>query len=388
MRMKLTEAAVRRLPTPIAGSRYEVTDLAMPGLTVRVGARTKAFYYRSGAGGKTRTVRIGGSPSTTLEQARAAVIQLQAGNQPASIHTKQDGPKCAERSVPTLSEAFSEYCRLRKLRDSTLATYRKQFRLYLPSLAELPVTHITADDVLAIYKGLLVEKSAAKANGVLGLLKAVLKFISAVHKLPVTDISSMIKATGVKEPTPARRRLIREEQAAKWYHGICAMPPHYRAPILTAALTGLRISEITGLKWADVDFTEGLLTVRKTKNGRDHTLPFGSFLGALLREWRGTETQYPNDCVFHPRADRFFWLTKQRIGIDFSPHDLRRTFATQATRLDINAFVLKALLNHQSRSDVTQSSYVHLEPSDLRKAMTQIEHNLLSLWGVTSDTPA
>ncbi|ANN59771.1 integrase [Mesorhizobium loti NZP2037] len=67
--------------------------------------------------------------------------------------------------------------------------------------------------------------------------------------------------------------------------------------LTTAALTGMRASELRGLSWAGVDFAKGEITVRqradmdnqigspKTKAGR-RTIPIGKRLVNALREWK------------------------------------------------------------------------------------------------------
>ncbi|KXF78550.1 integrase [Paramesorhizobium deserti] len=70
-----------------------------------------------------------------------------------------------------------------------------------------------------------------------------------------------------------------------------------RAFILTAAMTGMRASELRGLRWGDVDFVRAEITVRqradaylemgspKSKNGR-RTIPLPGPLVAALKEWK------------------------------------------------------------------------------------------------------
>lgn len=58
-------------------------------------------------------------------------------------------------------------------------------------------------------------------------------------------------------------------------------------------------------------------------------------------------------------------------GVQFTPHDLRRTFITIAESLDISAYALKRLANHKMTSDVT-AGYIIGDAERLRIPMQQV----------------
>jgi len=66
----------------------------------------------------------------------------------------------------------------------------------------------------------------------------------------------------------------------------------------------------------------------------------------------------------------------EATGIQFTVHDLRRTFITVAESLDIAAYALKRLLNHKMNGDVT-AGYIMLDVERLRKPMQMITDYLL-----------
>ena len=68
---------------------------------------------------------------------------------------------------------------------------------------------------------------------------------------------------------------------------------------------------------------------------------------------------------------------KQQSGVDFTIHDLRRTFITTAESLDISAYALKRLLNHKMNNDVT-AGYIVSDVERLRKPMQTIANALLA----------
>jgi integrase len=90
---------------------------------------------------------------------------------------------------------------------------------------------------------------------------------------------------------------------------VAAMPDRWRPLLLTAIFTGLRSSELRGLRWEDVDLKTGELHVRqradrynvigspKSKAGH-RTVPLGPEVRNLLREWRLRCPRSELDLVF------------------------------------------------------------------------------------------
>ncbi len=52
---------------------------------------------------------------------------------------------------------------------------------------------------------------------------------------------------------------------------------------VTALNAGMRRGEVPGLMWEDVDFANGYLTVRKTKNGEVRQIPMSQYLTETLK---------------------------------------------------------------------------------------------------------
>ena len=162
-----------------------------------------------------------------------------------------------------------------------------------------------------------------------------------------------------------------------------------RDALIFLLLTGARLAEALGnaaddypaLRWTDVDLKKRLVVFRDTKNRTDHELPLGAALTALLTDRKKVSgPMYVfSDASGHVPLDlrSAYPRIRKATGIDVTAHDLRRTFATAASRLDISAYKLKRLTNHISGGDVT-AGYVQVTTEDLRDAMQRIEDYLLS----------
>ena len=145
-------------------------------------------------------------------------------------------------------------------------------------------------------------------------------------------------------------------------------------------MTGARSSETRNLQWADVDFKDRNFSLTDTKNRVPVTLPLPDHISTLLRERSQTE-----GALFPPRFDPRKSI--QRVidgsGVEFSPHDLRRTFITIAESLDLSAYTIKSLVNHKMTGDVT-AGYVIQTPERLKAPSSHIENTILRLAGVNT----
>jgi integrase len=86
---------------------------------------------------------------------------------------------------------------------------------------------------------------------------------------------------------------------------LASVPPKWRSPLATAVYTGLRKGELFGLKKADVDFSIGMIFVRRsydretTKGGHEDGIPIASEVAPYLEE---AIERSPSELVF-PRPD-------------------------------------------------------------------------------------
>jgi len=129
-----------------------------------------------------------------------------------------------------------------------------------------------------------------------------------------------------------------------------------RVVVLIALTTGMRISEVFGLKWADVLYKEGLIAVRaKLKGGKMRYVPMAAELAEELRRFPAILGQ---DRIFPPepgakrerqRVDKSFDTVLEMAGIeDFRFHDLRHTFASWYMMNGGDLYALANILGHRN----------------------------------------
>lgn len=164
--------------------------------------------------------------------------------------------------------------------------------------------------------------------------------------------------------------------------------------MLLCLYTGVRIGEICGLKWEDIDFNRGSLTIKRTieriKNinydyerktlliestpksmTSNRVIPVPDFLIEYLEEFKTRDSYFCCQAIeklYDPRLFESFYkrlIKKCNIPI-VKFHTLRHTFATRSIESKMDIKTLSEILGHSS-VEITLKLYVH--PSyELKKA--------------------
>lgn len=386
--MRISKEQVDNAPAPASGYKIYWDD-TVKGFGLQVTSTgVKSFVLQYRVNGKSRRMTLGKYGTITPEQARrdakTKTGDIVKGNDPLAAKRKMQ-----VQSI-TLDAALTDYCTSNnKLKDATKKEMRGRLTWGSKDWLKKPLTAITGDMVLNRHRK-LGERSHAQANVWGRYLRAIFNRAMAEHK--DQDGTPIIKVNPVQTLTiknawyeiKRKQTVIPERQIAAWWQAVAGLPnPAARDYLRLLMLTGLRREEGLGLKWADVDLLTGTLTVRDTKNHEDHTLPLGRYLHDML-----SRMPRQSDYVFsNPRGERLanlrYVLRKVRTdsGVSFTPHDLRRGFASAGARL-VTEYELKKLMNHKRKDDVTQG-YVIFDTLSLKGPMQRIEDFFLKAAGVT-----
>lgn len=138
--------------------------------------------------------------------------------------------------------------------------------------------------------------------------------------------------------------------------------------------SGLRLSELCGLRWRDLDLDDGLVTVLG-KGRRQRSVPLGSHARRALAAWRAASGGAPEAPVFPgrnggltPRAVQLrLRQLAQRQGLfkRVHPHLLRHSFASHILESSGDLRAVQELLGHADIS--TTQIYTHLDFQHLAK---------------------
>jgi len=155
-----------------------------------------------------------------------------------------------------------------------------------------------------------------------------------------------------------RKRLLKESKNSSW--------DKFYLLILLALTTGARRSEITNLKWADIDFINKTATVNQTKNGEPRVLPLTN---SVINEMQSFNQDF--ELIFHSpkKPDKPYDFRKQWVKLlkmadinDFTFHCIRHSTASYLAQQGVSLIEISSILGHK-QIQVTMR-YSHLAISN------------------------
>lgn len=402
-RVKLTKSFIESLPLQPAIFR----DSELIGFALRVQKTYKTYIVEKKVKGRAVRHTLGIVGQMTLAQARQKASETLAlmgrGIDPNAQKRQEQKAYEQERELhryhPTLSDAYTAFKAERSLKPNTLRDYDKVMGVYLATWQAYKLGDINRKMIQEKHKE-LTKISPAQANMVMRVFRAVYNF-AVEHYLDddenpiLSSIAPTRTLTAKKSWNNIKRRktYINEDKMPDWVRAVIEFDGRGQSRdtnkefILTLILTGFRRAECESIAWSAVDLRYGFITSIDPKNGEVHSLPMGDVLWAIMKK---RHRQRINDWVFESAKSKSGHIeniskVREKInaqcGIQFTFHDLRRTFGSIAENLDYGQYTIKRLLNHKSagNSDVT-AGYVQVSDKKLRQAMNDIEMTVLGEW--------
>ena len=177
-----------------------------------------------------------------------------------------------------------------------------------------------------------------------------------------------------------RNRILTKDEVERLLN---AAAPHLRSILICALNAGMRYNEILTLKWDDVDFNDGKITVKadNSKSGKSRIIPINSVLMDELKRLKG-QNGYCNHIFtyqdlktkkFRPvkNIHRAFWKACKRANItDLKFHDLRHCFATRLARNSGDLVSVQSILGHASLK-ITEK-YLHTDFTRKKEAIESL----------------
>lgn len=395
-KVKLTKAlADRAQPITLNGKVRQklYLDTEIKGFALCVGSQTKTFLVQRDISGKTIRFTIGRYGVFTVEQARQEarqkLAQMARGENPVEEKRKKQAQGF------TLAQAWElEENTLKKAKRSqkTIDRYEHTVKLYLKSWLNKPLAEISRADVRLKHNQIAEDVAAGKyskgrvrtntpglntANDVMRVFRAIWNRARREH--PELPEAPTINVDWFKLTPP--RSALTPETLRLWYQAVIKGKNTVRRDALLLMLfSGLRRTNACEVRWKDVDFENRSLYIPKPKGGSSFTLPLSDYLIERLTARKQENAEFSPDSPWvFPSASKSGHLEEPRLeveNVDWSPHDLRRTFITVAEGLDISHYALKSLVNHsQPNSDVT-AGYISMDVERLRAPMQAITDKL------------
>lgn len=378
-KINFTKEALLSLPKPEAGKRAVYLDSKTAGLQVRVtdtGAKTFSVYRRV-KGGRPERVTLGRFPALTVEQARKLAARINAeieeGANPAEV-------KRAHKEEPTFAELFKEYGERHGKKKRSWNTDESIYNNHLEKpLGKRKLSAIGRETVSRILSDL---EKAGKSGGTVNNVRAL---ISSIYGRAIEwGYASANPVVGTKTRAKVKRdRFLQSDELPRFFKALAEEPNEtLRDYILMALLTGARRSNLLAMRWRDVNLTEGVWRIPRTKNGTPQNVTLSPEALTILKARKQTaddEAVYvfpgvgesghieePKKAVIRvmERAE-IPYGRKTENGVTL--HDLRRTLGSWQAKTGASLAIIGKSLNHQSQQ--TTAIYARLDLDPVRAAV-------------------
>lgn len=381
---KLTKTYIDNIQPPETGQKL-IYDDEMKGFGLRVTKGAKTYICQARVNGKVKRVKIGSHGAWTLDNARKKarehLVDMANGKDPNMEK------KANEAKAITLDEVVKAYIKDRSLKSSSISDMNKHLDGIFKPLKDQPITAITRDKVLKLFRK-ASGSSKAQANQAFRLLRAWINYAMATYRpgdKPIIIENPVQVLSGAKmwhDIKPKSGKIPTEKVGIAW-NAIQKMRSEMAYNKITETLrdaagflllTGCRFGEAKELKWENVNLEEMTWHITDPKNHNPITLPLSSQAMEILKN-----RPRINEYVFGRKkgkghiTDIRFTLEKVSEAIEkrITPHDMRRTFRAIGEQAGVEFYKIKLLMNHKMNQDVTISAYT--ETSDLKYLQPDIQ---------------
>jgi integrase len=229
----------------------------------------------------------------------------------------REGRHTADSASVTVAEAGKHWIRVcegNNLERATLGEYQRHLDMHIvPYLGEVKLSRLTAP-MVSEFRTKLREgtpapgqetgeaRSPAMVKKIMGSLSSLLADAQEVGYVAQNVVRSLTNRKKKKTKAEQRRKLkvgadIPTPEEVKAIIAKLELESRWRPLLLTALFSGLRASELRGLRWDDVDLVKGEIHVRqradryneidapKSEAG-ERTVPLPPTMVKILREWK------------------------------------------------------------------------------------------------------
>jgi integrase len=344
--------------------------------------KEKVYYVVYKKDGKVVEAKAGRQFKDNMTPAKAARLRgrLIDGLEqtPQAKRAAEKAAQSVENQRWTINRLWDQYCE-NSTDNKSLSNEKLKYERYIrPDLGKQEPSEIVPLDVDRIRLKLQRAGKRTMAARVLELLRRTINY--GVKRGLVAPIDFKIETPRLNNQTtedlsPVQiKKLIRvlnndEDQTA--------------ANVMRLALfTGMRRGEIFKLRWDDIDFRRGFITLRDPKGGQDVTIPLNSDARAVLESIEDGESDYVFPGRFPGKhltdCRKSFARIAKAAGFPpgFRPlHGLRHVYGSMlASSGRVDLYTLQRLMTH--KSPLMTQRYAHLKDETLKHA-SQVAGDLL-----------
>lgn len=353
----------------------------------------------------------------TLEKLREQEEQI--------IVDKHDGIRSDVKSI-TVNEMFDLWCQLKRgIKDSTFKNYIYMYELFVkPSFGKNRLVQVKKSDVRKFYNSLADGKvlKIATIDNVHNVLHQVFQVAVDDGMIRQNPTDKMLKELKLSHGFEREKKEALTVAQQKLFFDYMLSHPkdtHWYPVFYVMANTGMRVGEITGLRWSDIDLKKGIIRVNHTLVYYNHRDEKGCYFSINTPKTKAGEREIPMtegvkqaflmEREFQSQAeissksrvdgyDDFIFVNRygdvqnqgnlnkalrrmmrdcndeilEKYGADsdpvllpqFSCHILRHTFATRLCESGANLKFIQSILGH---ADVSTTMNIYVDVTDALK---------------------
>lgn len=227
----------------------------------------------------------------TLEKLREQEEQI--------IVDKHDGIRSDVKSI-TVNEMFDLWCQLKRgIKDSTFKNYIYMYDLFVkPSFGKNRLVQVKKSDVRKFYNSLADGKvlKIATIDNVHNVLHQVFQVAvddGMIRQNPTDNMLKELKLSHGFEREKKEALTVAQQKLFFDYMLSHPKDTHWYPVFYVMANTGMRVGEITGLRWSDIDLKKGIIRVNHTLVYYNHRDEKGCYFSINTPKTKAGEREIP-----------------------------------------------------------------------------------------------
>lgn len=344
----------------------------------KANADEQVFYIVFKKDGKVIEEKVGRQYADAMTAAKASGIRAERieGKRLSrkELRQQQETEKKAKAACMPIEQLWRLYQEV--LPNRNWQTDISLYKLYLEKdfAQKLPKEILTLEVDAVSQRMNKANKSPQTIKHAIGLLRRIIRFGVKKGLCPTIDSSKLYFEMPVVDNE--KTECLTQDQLKKYLEALDKEADQNAAAFLRLALaTGMRKGALMALRWDDIDFERGFITLRgdAAKKGKTERIPLTPATKIIFERIQRTVSPY----VFPGRDGgqrKFFSRTARRVrdaaGLppNFRPlHGLRHAYASfLASSGKVDLYTLQKLLTHSS-PQMTQR-YAHLADETMQRA--------------------
>ena len=356
-----------------------------------------------------------GSPmykSAFAKTQKSAIKQL---HQLLDLYRDVDLPEECRMTLGEWMDKWMDEYMIFTIKENTIKGYRSQIDHQIkPFIGHKQLASLTTADIQKFYNKIKKE-GRVHPHPIHGhvlsdsMVRKIHMMLHEAMEVAVREryiVRNPTDNTTIPKKTTTEKQVLDDSQLNRFLEAIQG-EPYWHDFFYVEVMTGLRRGEICGIKWSDIDFNEGTLCIKRsvsTKEGGGvsigetktdagvRTIIMPPSVATLLwkkrsdaiNEWVFPHYTNPSDPLHPSSAYKKLKTLLKRLELPLLRfHDLRHTFATQATDGGVDPKTLAGILGHTDAS-FTLDTYTHVT-SDMQRGASAIVNNMMQQFLITEE---